>query len=439
VHTKSLCLVLLLMLLVPASSAFNLRQVSIRIERPGDAIITAVYDENPAEYLGLRSASMAGTTLLKDQVFAGPVSDVSIICSDYGVTVLRVGQFAQVTGNSYETPRIEFSSDLAGTTTAPVTPLTLRPQVTIIFPDGYYEQQTADGVIRPVVHTLGPQMITDVPEPVRQCRAKKGLPLSGLLPDELAPAASVAAGITLTAIGVTAFGSSINLWFANLVSFLQNAAGGVISNMLADRDKKKRTFDYVTERRAFLGFSVREVGILAAGALLIGVLFFFATRDPVDPVLICIYVVMGGVALIFHEIGHWYLTRRYECYTEVRFWGLGAVIMLITSWLFGNVFAQPTLTLVRHRLPLDQRSIGLIMLSGPALSVLIALLCLCLVPLGGLFATAGMIGFMINLMTGIFELLPIQPCDGSDVSQWSRAVWALVFLPLMFLYLAVTF
>jgi Zn-dependent protease len=344
-----------------------------------------------------------------------------------------------VTGNSYETPRIEFSSYQTGTTTAPVTPLTLRPQVTIIFPDGYYEQQTADGVIRPVVHTLGPQMITDVPEPARQCRAKKGLPLSGLLPDELAPAASVAAGITLTAIGVTAFGSSINLWFANLVSFLQNAAGGVISNMLADRDKKKRTFDYVTERRAFLGFSVREVGILAAGALLIGVLFFFATRDPVDPVLICIYVVMGGVALIFHEIGHWYLTRRYECYTEVRFWGLGAVIMLTTSWLFGNVFAQPTLTLVRHRLPLDQRSIGLIMLSGPALSVLIALLCLCLVPLGGLFATAGMIGFMINLMTGIFELLPIQPCDGSDVSQWSRAIWALVFLPLMFLYLAVTF
>ena len=427
-HTEVFCLVLLLMLLVPVSSAFDLRQVSIRIEGSGDAIITAVYDENPAEYLGLRTASMAGVTLLKEQVFAGPVGDVSIICSDYGVTMLRVGQFAQVTGNSYETPLIEFS-----------TPLPLRPEVTIIFPDGYYVQQTAEGVIRPVVHTIGPQIITDIPEPARQCRAKKDLPLSGLLPDELAPAASVAAGIALTAIGLTAFGSSISVWFANLVSFLQNAAGGVISNILADRDKKRRNFDYVTERRAFLGFSVREVGVLAAGALLIGVLFFFATRDPVDPVLIGIYVVMGGVALIIHEIGHWYLTRKYECYTEVRFWGLGAVIMVITSWLFGNVFAQPTLTLVRHRVPLEQRSIGLIMLSGPALSVLIALLCLCIVPLGGLFAAAGMIGFMINLMTGIFELLPIPPCDGSDVRQWSRAVWALVFLPLMILYLAVTF
>jgi hypothetical protein len=439
VHPKALCLVLLLMLLVPVSSAFNLRQVSVRIEESGDAIITAVYDENPAEYIGLRSVSMAGTTLLKEQVFAGPVRDVSIICSDYGVTVLRVGQFAEVTGNSYETPLIDFSSGQAGMTIASVTPLTLRPQVTIIFPDGYYVQETADGVIQPVTHTLGPQKTTDVPEPDRQCRAKKDLPLSGFLPDELAPAASVAAGIALTAIGLSAFGSSAGIWFANLVSFLQNAIGQVIAGKLSVKDKEKRSFDYITERRAFLGFSVREVGILAAGALLIGVLFFFAARNPIDPILVGIYIVMGGVALTFHEIGHWYLTRRYECYTEVRFWGLGAIIMVITSWFFGNVFAQPTLTLVRHRLPLDQRSIGLIMLSGPALSVLIALLCLCLVPLGGLFRTAGMIGFMINLMAGVFELLPIQPCDGSDVRGWSRAIWALVFLPLVVIYLAVTF
>lgn len=416
------------MLLVPVSSAFDLRQVSIQVEASGDAVITAVHDENPAEYLGLRSAGVAGTTLFERQLVSGPVGDVSIICSDYGVTMLRVGQFARVTGNTYETPLIEF-----------LTPLSLRPEVTIIFADGYYERQTAEGAIRPVVHTLGPQTTTGVPQAERQCRAKKDLPLSGILPDELAPAASVAVAVALTAIGVTAFGSFSGLWMANILSFLKDAAGGVIGNFLAEKDKKRRSFEYVTERRAFLGFSVREVGVLLAGAFLIGILFLFADREPPDPILIGIYVLMGGVALILHEIGHWYLTRKYECYTEVRFWGLGAVIMLITSWLFGNVFAQPTLTLVRHRVPLEQRSIGLIMLSGPALSVLIALLCLCLVPLGGLFAEAGMIGFMINLMTGIFELLPIPPCDGSDVRQWSLAVWALVFLPLMILYLAVTF
>jgi Zn-dependent protease len=428
VNTRAFCLVLLLMLLVPVSSAFDLRQVSIRIEESGDAVITAVHDENPAEYLGLRSASMAGTTLFEKQVFSGPVGDVSILCSDYGVTMLRVRQFAQVTGSSYETPLIEFS-----------TPLSLSPEVTIIFPDGYYEQQTADGAIRPVVHTLGAQTTTGAPQPERQCRAKKDLPLSGILPDELAPAASVAAAITLTAAAAGLAGGAINLWFGNLIAFLEEAAGDVIANRLQEKGKEGRTLDYYTERRAFLGFSVREVIVLIAGSLLIGILFFYATRDPPDPAVIAIYIFIGGVALILHEVGHWYVTRRYASYTEVKFWGMGAVIMVLTAWLCGNVFAQPTLTMARHHQKPDRRSSALIMLAGPAVSVLIALACLCLVPFGGTLATAGMIGFMINLTTGIFELLPIPPCDGSEIRQWNPAVWVLVFLPLMILYLAVTF
>lgn len=430
---------LLLMLLAPAASAFDLREVHIRIDQSGDAVITAIFEETPAEYIGVRSAGIAGSTILRDKINIRSNGDVSLVCNDYGVAMLSVKNFAEVKGKRYETPFINLSSIRVENTIAPMTPISLSPDVTIIFPDGYYVQEKADGAIQPVSHTLGPQRKKAAPEPSRQCRAKKDLPLSGVVPDELAPAASVAAGIALTGIGLSAFGSSVSLWFGHLAAFLQNAAGGVIASKLAAKDKERHTLDYYTERRAFLGFSVREVFVLAFGALLIGVLFFFATRDPVDPALIGIYIIMGGVALIIHELGHWYLTRRFECYTEVRFWGLGAVIMVMTSWLFGNVFAQPTLTLVRHRQPLDQRSTGLIMLAGPLLSVLIALLCLCLVPLGGVFMTAGMIGFMINMLTGVFELLPISPCDGSDVRSWSLGVWALVFLPLMVFYLIVTF
>ena len=421
------CLLVLLCVLVPASLAFDLREVTIRIDRSGDATITAVSDENPAEYIAMRSAGIAGTTVLKGLAVSGPIGNIRLLCSGYGVLMLRAEGFADIRGTTYETPTIGFPPQLSS-----------HPVVTIIFPDGYYERQTADGTILPVTHILGAQSLAAAPEPALQCRTSKNLPLSGIIPDELAPAVSVAAAIALTSIGVTAFGSAISSWFAGIMSFLENAAGGVIANMLADRDRKNKSLEYITERRAILGFSVREVCILAAGALLIGILFFFATRDPVDPVLLGIYIVMGGVALIFHEIGHWYLTKRYECYTEVRFWGLGAIIMLLTSWLFGNVFAQPTVTLVRHRVPLDERGNGLIMLSGPVLSALIALGCLCLIPFGGVLATAGMIGFMINLMTGIFELLPIRPCDGSDVKRWNPAVWVLVFVPLMIIYLAVT-
>ena len=44
-----------------------------------------------------------------------------------------------------------------------LTPLSLSPDVTIVFPDGYSVQEKADGTIQPVSHTLGLQQVTAVP------------------------------------------------------------------------------------------------------------------------------------------------------------------------------------------------------------------------------------------------------------------------------------
>ncbi len=113
---------------------------------------------------------------------------------------------------------------------------------------------------------------------------------------------------------------------------------------------------------------------------------------------------------------------------------MGTIIMAATAWLFGNVFAQPSMTIVHENAPLEKRSLGIIKLSGPVLSVLIAFGCLLLIPLGGLFVTAGTIGFSINLLQAVFEMLPFTSCDGLDVYHWNRAVWAVVFIPLILIY-----
>jgi Zn-dependent protease len=55
------------------------------------------------------------------------------------------------------------------------------------------------------------------------------------------------------------------------------------------------------------------------------------------------------------------------------------------------------------------------------------------------FRTAGIIGFSINMLTGVYELLPISPCDGKEVKEWNWIIWALIFIPLMVIYLIVTF
>jgi Zn-dependent protease len=146
---------------------------------------------------------------------------------------------------------------------------------------------------------------------------------------------------------------------------------------------------------------------------------------------------MGGIALMMHEVAHWYFNRQYSATTEVQFWGLGAIIMALTAWLFGSVFSQPTLTTVESREPLPKKVLAYITLAGPALSLLIAILCLLIIPLGGLFRTAGTIGLSVNMLTAVFSLLPVKPCEGHDVYLWSKAVWAVAFFPLLVLYFLV--
>jgi len=430
VKYRAILIVFAILLALPAVPAFDVKDVYIRIDRSGDAVITAHYDENPFEYLAIGTAAMAGTTLFQEQVRSGTLGDVRILCSDYGTSVVSAGQFAEAEGNWYETPIIDIAGSRPGSAIAAVTPFSADPDVTFVFPDGYVSRVKATGgTIPSVSHTLGPQQPAAPPEPAGQCRVKKDLPLSGVLPDALAPAASVAAGIVLTAAAAGLAGGAINLWFGNAVAFIENAFGSVISSRLQEKSKDGCTLDRYTERHAFLGFSVREVIVLITGALLIGILFFYASRDPPDPTVLAIYILMGGIALILHEVGHWYVTKRYASYTEVRFWSMGALIMVLTAWICGNVFAQPTMTLARHHETPDRRRNGIIMLAGPIVSMIIACACLCIVPFGGMFATAGMIGFTINLTTGVFELLPIVPCDGSGVRGWNPWLWAAIFVP----------
>lgn len=125
--------------------------------------------------------------------------------------------------------------------------------------------------------------------------------------------------------------------------FFQGAIGQVIQGRLSEEEKKKRAIRAVESKEIVLGFTRRELGVIAIGAVIIGVLFFFAARTPFDLTTVVLYVVMGGVALCAHEIAHWYLNRKYECSTEVQFWGLGSLIMFLTAWLLAMYLpSQPS-------------------------------------------------------------------------------------------------
>lgn len=412
---------ILLLILIPAVSAFDLQQAYIRIDPRGDATITLTYLDNPAEYLGIKTFIATSSPAIQNYQRTltqsnGEATDFKILCAGPGAAKLSYPHFASVNGRVYRTDEFDLASygvesqQLFANYTYPVD---LRTDAIIVFPDGYAVEQK--GVIRlaPVSHTLS-NTIQSPPAPEASCKEEKQLPLSGIIPAEAEPVVAVGAGVAITGLGLTAFGSAVSALLAKLLIFIKSAFGQVVQGRLSEDEKKKRELRTAESKEIAFGFTWRELGVIATGAGIIGVLFFFAARTPFDPTTIAIYIIMGGLALCAHEIAHGYLNRKYQCSTEVQFWGLGTIIMFLTAWLFGSVFAQPTLTVVRSRIPLEKRSLGLIMLSGPIFSVLIAITCLFLIPLGGIFRTAGMLGFSINLLAGVFELLPVTPVTGES-------------------------
>jgi hypothetical protein len=434
---------LLIVLLVSAVQAIDLQKTDIRILPSGDAQITLLYSDNPAEYLGIKAFAASPSAAMEKII--GPVMSkngqplkADIDCVGSGVAQVTIAGFADRQGDTYWTPEITLGGDAVSALQAQsMYPLDLSSDVTIVFPDGFAVEQGESRIIGGATHDVVRGKTYPAPALPASCSNKKDLPLSGIIPDEVAPIAAAGVGVAATAAGVSLFGSSLSIWFAKLASFLQNAFAQVLQGRLSDKEKAARTIVHSDQSDTILGISKRELGVIAAGAIIIGVLFFFAARVPFTFELLAIYIIMGGVALIIHEVAHWYLNKKYHATTEVQLWGLGTVIMALTAWLFGSVFAQPTLTLVYTENPLDKKSLGLIMLSGPALSLIIAFACLCMIPFGGIWKTAGTIGFSINLLTAVFDMLPITPCDGKVVYAWDRLIWGVVAVPLLLLYFIV--
>lgn len=430
--------ILFLLVLIPHVSAFDLQQVYIQIEPQGDATITLTYQEDSVEYLGIKTL-IASAPVIEDYQRSHNQDSgktAKILCAGPGAAKLIIPHFASVNGRDYRTDGFDLASqgmDLRQQIAGNTYPLDLTADIVVVFPDGYSVAQKGVTHIDSLSHTLSDKK-TSPPAPETSCREDKPLPLSGIIPDEAEPVAAVGAGIILTGLSLTVVGSAISAWLAKLLIFIQNSFGQVIQGRLSEEKKKKRALAATESKEIAFGFTQQELGVIAIGAVIIGLLFFFAARTPFDVTTVAIYIVMGGVALCAHEIAHWYLNKKYQCSTEVQFWGLGSIIMFLTVWLFGNVFAQPTLTVVRSQVPLEKRSLGLIMLSGPVFSILIAIACLFLIPIGGIFRTEGMLGFSINLLAGGFELLPITPCDGKEVFAWNKGVWVLVFVPLVLIY-----
>ncbi len=269
---------------------------------------------------------------------------------------------------------------------------------------------------------------------------KKDLPLNGILPETMAPTAAIAVGTGLGVIGAIVGASS------TFGRFRRRARGFISGYRNAHTaEAESESFGDVSGARVYgagkslvFGFSIREILTLLACCVLFSGIFLLADRLELNTEIIVLYMIMGTIAVIVHDLGHRMVARKLEIYGQYRFWGLGTISMLLTSWLFGMAFAQPARYVFNNEDELEMRDMALVTLAGPAVSLLFAILLLPFALIGGVAGQIAVAGFTMNLMTVVYNLMPFSPMDGKILYEWSKLFWMLMFMPLALFFILMT-
>jgi len=199
------------------------------------------------------------------------------------------------------------------------------------------------------------------------------------------------------------------------------------------------------ERKELRDIAIASIvlGIAFAGFFTRGGILGLIGNPSLVPKALIIAFVIVPISFVAHEMGHRYLARKYHCYAEFKMWTLGLVLALITGLTGFILFAAPGAVYIHqrmdywgNRIPLTVKKNGLISLIGPAINLVLAILFYSLffvLSPTGLLSEIINIGFRMNLILAMFNMVPFPPLDGSKVFAWNKAVWGVFFIPLAIL------
>ena len=132
--------------------------------------------------------------------------------------------------------------------------------------------------------------------------------------------------------------------------------------------------------------------------------------------------VMTG--FLIHELAHKWMAQQYGCWAEYRGNRNGLYFALLMSCA-GFLLAAPGAVMVSGRI--TDRQNGIIAAVGPISNIIIALVAFPIYFFTvGLDSPISLIGelarfiVIINLILGGFNMIPIQPLDGSKIIVWSK-------------------
>ena len=143
-----------------------------------------------------------------------------------------------------------------------------------------------------------------------------------------------------------------------------------------------------------------------------------------------------GLGFVLHEMGHRIAAKKFGCIAVYRAWMEGLVLALIMAFATAGrfVFAAPGAVYI-YKPNLTMRENGIISAAGPLMNILLGFFFLWMF-WGTQYSIFAVWGFKVNMFLAVFNLIPFGPLDGSKVLRWNKTVWALMFLPLLFLNFA---
>jgi PKD repeat protein/Zn-dependent protease len=272
---------------------------------------------------------------------------------------------------------------------------------------------------------------------IREARGttEKNLPTSGIIPPQFMALAAVltSMGVVFLNILVSNIGM-ISQIGAKIAKFIADLIGGHAVEKMSAAEVEKRGIVARKFERRYFGFSPIELIIAEAAIVMIALAFILADRAELSLTTVLIYITVGAISVILHDFAHRYFATKHGCDADIQFWGLGTIVMFLTAWLYGNAFAQSYRNIVNRTGEDDLREMGIEMVSGPCISIILMLLFLAMIPLGDVWAIAGGVGFTINLITAVYSLMPIETMDGLAIWRWNRAVYLVLFVPLIAFY-----
>jgi Zn-dependent protease len=137
----------------------------------------------------------------------------------------------------------------------------------------------------------------------------------------------------------------------------------------------------------------------------------------------------AGLGVVLHELAHRVVARYFGATAHFIANDMMLVLSIVIAF-FGFLFAAPGA--VWHSGWLTKRQSGLVAAAGPITNMVLALLFLGALVIAQVAFRSNVViyglylGFSINALLGIFNMLPFGPIDGAKVLNWSGVAFGVL-------------